>query len=62
MRVQVDEARCDDGAVGIDGARGAATASDVRDDSVADADIGCARRLASAVHDASSLDHQVQSH
>ena len=60
VRVDVDEARCHREAVGVDGARAAATDPADFDDAVAlDRDVAGERVGSGAVDDRSALDHQV---
>ena len=59
--VDVDEARCDDLAGGVDGALGVAVdLADGDDAAVLDADVGAAARCAGAVDDVAAPDDQIE--
>src|SRR5207244_6947925 len=60
VRVDVDDARHDDEAVGVDGSPGAREAADVGDEAVADADVGAAHGEARAVDDGPASDDGVE--
>ncbi len=62
MRVDVDEARGHQGAVGVDGATGGGPGelADGGDAAVRDADVGRAGRRAGAVDDRAAADHEIE--
>ncbi len=63
VRVQVDESRRDDEAVGVDRARrGVVDIADLDDASAHDRDVGAPRRGARPVHHGAVLDEEVESH